>query len=168
MFTCGGKNIHPGAIETILEAHPAVAQACVVPVPDGGNDGGLAELYRARAHQLVRIPERVSFVEAAALPVAYGTAHRMMFTHGEVKEGEKVLILGVAGGVGVCCVQLAKHVGAEVIACAGSAEARAAAGSGCRSQTELRRTGFRRDMWTRFGKPNRRGQGATNGLDVWW
>ena len=41
-------------------------------------NGGLAELCKARAHQLVRIPDNVSFEQAAALPVAYGTAHRMM------------------------------------------------------------------------------------------
>ena len=72
--------------------------------------GGLAELCRARAHQLVRIPDGVSFSDAAALPVAYGTALRMMYTIGEVKKGEKVLILGASGGVGTCCVQLAKLV----------------------------------------------------------
>src|SRR6478672_3973414 len=84
--------------------------------------GGLAELCRARAHQLVKIPEGVSFSDAAALPVAYGTALRMMRTNGHVAAGEKVLILGASGGVGVCCVQLAKIAGAEVIACAGSEE----------------------------------------------
>ena len=71
-------------------------------------NGGLAELCKARAHQLVRIPDNVSFEQAAALPVAYGTAHRMMTTNGQVSAGEKVLVLGASGGVGVCCVQLAK------------------------------------------------------------
>ncbi|WP_420131950.1 quinone oxidoreductase family protein [Rhodopseudomonas sp.] len=85
-------------------------------------NGGLAELCKARAHQLLRVPDNVSFEQAAALPVAYGTAHRMMTTNGQVKAGEKVLILGASGGVGVCCVQLAKIAGAYVIACAGSAE----------------------------------------------
>ena len=47
--------------------------------------GGLAELCRARAHQLVRIPDDVSFVDAAALPVAYGTAHRMLVSKGNVR-----------------------------------------------------------------------------------
>src|SRR5205085_8111768 len=60
--------------------------------------GGLAELCRARAHQLVKIPEGVSFADAAALPVAYGTALRMMVTNGHVSKGEKVLILGASGG----------------------------------------------------------------------
>src|SRR6185369_4703222 len=83
-------------------------------------DGGLAELCKARAHQLVRIPEGVSFAQAAALPVAYGTALRMMVTNGHVAKGEKVLILGASGGVGVCCLQLAKMAGAEVVACAGT------------------------------------------------
>ena len=82
-------------------------------------NGGLAEFCKARAHQLVRIPENISFEQAAALPVAYGTAHRMMTTKGQVQAGEKVLILGASGGVGVCCVQLAKIAGAYVIACAG-------------------------------------------------
>ena len=85
-------------------------------------NGGLAELCKARAHQLVRIPDNVSFEQAAALPVAYGTAHRMMTTNGHVSAGEKVLILGASGGVGVCCVQLAKIAGASVFACAGSEE----------------------------------------------
>jgi len=85
-------------------------------------NGGLAELCRARAHQLMRIPDNVSLEQAAALPVAYGTAHRMMTTNGQVTAGEKVLILGASGGVGVCCVQLAKIAGAYVIACAGSEE----------------------------------------------
>ena len=62
---------------------------------------GLAELCRARAHQLIRIPDGVSFSDAAALPVAYGTALRMMVTNGQVAKGEKVLILGASGGVGV-------------------------------------------------------------------
>ena len=84
--------------------------------------GGLAERCKARAHQLIRIPEGVSYEQAAALPVAYGTALRMMQTIGQVLAGEKVLILGASGGVGVSCVQLAKLAGAEVIACAGSEE----------------------------------------------
>jgi alcohol dehydrogenase len=83
-------------------------------------NGGLAEFCRVPAHQLVRMPDGVSFEQAASLPVAYGTAHRMMFENGYVKEGESVLILGASGGVGTCCVILAKMAGAEVIACASS------------------------------------------------
>lgn len=84
--------------------------------------GGLAELCRVPEHQLVRLPDGVSFDDAAALPVAYGTALRMMQRIGQIKAGERVLILGASGGVGVCAVQLAKLAGAEVIACAGSRE----------------------------------------------
>ena len=60
--------------------------------------GGLAEYCRLRAHQLVRIPDGVSFDEAAALPCAYGTARRMMHSNGHIAAGEKVLILGASGG----------------------------------------------------------------------
>src|SRR6202166_236648 len=84
--------------------------------------GGLAELCRARAHQLVRIPDDASFVDAAALPVAYGTAHRMLISKGNVHQDERVMILGASGGVGVCCVQLASQAGAEVVVCASTAD----------------------------------------------
>ena len=84
-------------------------------------DGGMAEYCRVAAEQLLRMPETVTFEEAASLPVAYGTAHRMLLTHKTVQQGEKVLILGASGGVGTGCVILAKMLGAEVIACASSA-----------------------------------------------
>jgi 2-desacetyl-2-hydroxyethyl bacteriochlorophyllide A dehydrogenase len=83
-------------------------------------DGGLAEYVRVPAHMLVRIDDELSFAEAAAMPCAYGTAHRMMITRGRMQRGEKVLILGASGGVGSCCVQLAKSAGAVVIAAASS------------------------------------------------
>jgi alcohol dehydrogenase len=83
-------------------------------------DGGLAELVRVPVHMLVKLDPGIDYAEAAALPVAYGTAHRMMVTRGAIKPGETVLILGASGGVGTCCVQLAKQAGATVVACASS------------------------------------------------
>ena len=84
-------------------------------------DGGRAEFCAVLAEQLVPLPSAVSFEAASTLPLAYATAHRMMFARGNLQAGEKVLILGASGGVGTCCVLLAKMVGAEVIACASSA-----------------------------------------------
>src|SRR5215467_3319148 len=82
--------------------------------------GGLAEKCLVAQHQLIRMPDAVTYEDAAALPVAYGTAHRMLITHKTVKAGDKVLVLGASGGVGTGCVILAKMLGAEVIACASS------------------------------------------------
>jgi len=69
---------------------------------------------------LVRLPENISFNVGAAIPINYGTAHRMLFSRGRLKDGETILVLGASGGVGVACVQLASMVGASVIAAAGS------------------------------------------------
>lgn len=83
-------------------------------------DGGLAELVRVPAHMCIKLEDAVDFADAAALPTAYGTAHRMLLARGKLKAGETVLILGASGGVGTCCVQLAKMAGARVVACASS------------------------------------------------
>jgi len=129
--------------------------------------GGLAELCRARAHQLVKIPEGVSFSDAAALPVAYGTALRMMRTNGHVAAGEKVLILGASGGVGVCCLQLAKIAGAEVIACAGTdAKAQRLAALGADKTINYVEKDFMKEIFAMYGKPTRRGSGTDQGVDV--
>ncbi len=83
-------------------------------------DGGRAEYCCAWAASLIRIPDDVGFEDAAALPLAYATAHRMMVTRGQVSNADTVLVLGASGGVGTACVMLAKLAGARVIACAGS------------------------------------------------
>ena len=85
-------------------------------------NGGLCEFIVVPAGNLVPLPEEVSFEAAACLPIAYGTAWRMMVTRGKVGPTEKVLILGASGGVGTACVQIARMVGAEVFAAAGSAD----------------------------------------------
>lgn len=81
-------------------------------------NGGRAEYVAAHQSMLIEIPAAVTFEQAASLPLAYGTAYRMMITRGGVRSGDRVLVLGASGGVGVACVQIAKMVGAEVIACA--------------------------------------------------
>src|SRR5438105_4670698 len=62
-------------------------------------DGGMAQYCRVAADQLVAMPADVSFADAASLPVAYGTAHRMLITHQTVQAGERVIVLGASGGV---------------------------------------------------------------------
>ncbi|QVQ28368.1 quinone oxidoreductase family protein [Achromobacter deleyi] len=129
--------------------------------------GGLAELCRIPAHQLLRLPDEVSFEQAAALPVAYGTALRMMNRIGQVQPGEKVLILGASGGVGVCAVQLAKLAGAEVIACAGTAEkGEALRALGADHIILYTEEDFLKAVQERFGKPSRRRGGKPGGVDV--
>ena len=85
-------------------------------------NGGRAEYCTVHSDQLIRLPATVGYEAAACLPCAYATAYRMLLTRGQMKAGEKVLILGASGGVGTCCVLLAKMTGAEVIACASSTD----------------------------------------------
>lgn len=119
--------------------------------------GGLAEYCRVPAHQLVRMPDAVSFDDAAALPVAYGTAHRMMHTIGNIKAGETCLILGASGGVGTCCVLLAKKAGAEVVVCASTEEKLARlAELGADHGINYATTNYTKWVHEKYGKPYRR------------
>jgi 2-desacetyl-2-hydroxyethyl bacteriochlorophyllide A dehydrogenase len=120
-------------------------------------DGGMAEYCLVSVEQLIALPEKVGFDAAAALPVAYGTAHRMMITHKTIKAGDKVLILGASGGVGTACIVLAKLLGAEVIACAGSdAKAARLKELGADHVINYRDTDFSKWAIERYGKPQRR------------
>ncbi|TCL03040.1 MULTISPECIES: quinone oxidoreductase family protein [Sodalis] len=128
-------------------------------------DGGMAEYAAVDAKQLIRLPAGVDFPQAAALPVAYGTAHRMLVTHNTVKKGDRVLILGASGGVGTASVILAKHLGAEVIACAGSEEkAQALKALGADHVVNYRETDFSKWAIEHYGKPQRRSY--EGGVDV--
>jgi putative PIG3 family NAD(P)H quinone oxidoreductase len=84
--------------------------------------GGYAERAVVPHGQLLSIPSRLSFEQAAAVPEAFLTASEALFTTGQLSDGDWVLIHAAAGGVGSAAVQLAKSVGAHVIACVGSSE----------------------------------------------
>ncbi len=85
-------------------------------------NGAMAEYCTVRASQLMRLPDTVSYEDAACLPCAYGTAYRMLHTRGQIAAGQSILILGASGGVGNACVLLAKIAGLHVVAAAGDDE----------------------------------------------
>lgn len=82
--------------------------------------GGFAEQIGSPASGLVVLPEGLDFATAAALPVAYGTAHLALKMRGRLQAGEILAVHGAGGGAGLAAVQLGKLMGATVIACAGS------------------------------------------------
>jgi alcohol dehydrogenase len=120
-------------------------------------DGGMAEYCLVEADQLIAMPNGVTFEEAASLPVAYGTAHRMLITHNTVRKGDRVLILGASGGVGTGCVILSKLLGAEVIACASSAEKmEKLKAMGADETINYKDVDFSKWAIEKYGKPQRR------------
>ncbi len=76
--------------------------------------GGLAELVKARGASVVKLPDHISYDDAAAFILVNLTAWRMVVTQAQVRPGEDVLILGVGGGVSSTAVQIAKLCGARV------------------------------------------------------
>ncbi len=72
--------------------------------------GGHAELVCTGADLVRRMPDALSFIEAAAIPVAYATAVMLVSSYGHVRANERVLIHMAAGGVGVAAVQLCRRV----------------------------------------------------------
>ncbi len=84
--------------------------------------GGNAEYAVCDASSLMAVPQSVSFVDAASIPVVWGTVYHGLVTFGRVKGGEDVLIHAAGGGVGTIAVQWARALGARVIGTAGSDE----------------------------------------------
>lgn len=110
----GVTNVNPGD-RVLIDPH----------IPGKGalgedTTGGLAEYVKVPAINLIPLPEDISFDEAAALPIAYGTAWRMLITQGRLQANETIVILGASGGVGNAAVLIAKLAGARIIAAAGS------------------------------------------------
>lgn len=79
-----------------------------------------ANRVRTRALAVARKPADWSFAAAATVPTAFFTAYYALHELARLREGERVLIHGAAGGVGIAAIQLAKHLGAEIFATAGS------------------------------------------------
>ncbi len=84
--------------------------------------GAYAEEVVVEANRVYKIPDSMDFISAAGFPVTYGTAHGSFDWRAHLKAGEWLLVFGAAGGVGLTAVEIGKAMGAQVIACAGSAE----------------------------------------------
>ena len=84
--------------------------------------GGFGTHTIAPAERCMPLPPGFSFVDAAAFIMIYATSHHALIDRGQLKAGETVLVLGAAGGVGTAAIQIAKAVGAKVIAAASTDE----------------------------------------------
>ena len=85
--------------------------------------GGWAEYSAARAEQLMPLPERMTWEQAASVGVAFLTAYELIFPpYGKLKKGETLLVAGATSGVGVAAVQIGKALGCTVIGTSGSAD----------------------------------------------
>lgn len=85
------------------------------------HDGSFAEFLSVPTRNLLPLPDGLGFDEAACLPVAWGTAYRMLFTHAGVRAGDRVLVQGAGGGVASAAIKLALAAGAVVYATSRSA-----------------------------------------------
>jgi len=84
--------------------------------------GGFAEFIAVDATNLMKLPEQISFEEAAATPLVYQTAWRALISQVSIRPGDDVLILGASGGVGSASIQIAKLAGTNVIAVTSNTE----------------------------------------------
>lgn len=84
--------------------------------------GGYAEEVVVPSDALFPLPEGMTSDVAASLPIAYGTSYHALIDRADLQAGEKLLVLGAAGGVGMAAVQIGKALGARVIAAVSSEE----------------------------------------------
>lgn len=105
-----------GVVEGVGEGVKGVFKGDrVIAVPGWG---GLVERLAVPADSVIKMPDGMSFEEAAALIMTYGTSYYALKDRAQLKAGESLLILGAAGGVGSAAVELGKAMGARVVATA--------------------------------------------------
>jgi len=109
-----------------------------------GRDGALAEYLVAGVDRLATMPDDLGFEQAAALPVAAGTALQGVVDEAHLGAGQRILITGAAGGVGHFAVQIAKHLGAHVVAVCGAANGDFVRGLGADEIVDYARADFTR------------------------
>jgi len=109
-----------GVIEVLGEGVTGVTVGQRVAI--AGGSGGLADFGCFPAHKCVPVPDGMSSTDAAAFLIAYGTSHMALDYKARLRPGERLLVLGASGGVGLTAVELGHLMGAEVIACARGAE----------------------------------------------
>ena len=115
-FSCGDCDACARGEASLCRSYGILGESC---------DGTYRELLTLPAASCLPLPAGWSFAEGASFPLVATTSWRMCVTRGKLQDGETVLILGAAAGVGVICIQIAKMLGCRVIATASTEEKRA-------------------------------------------
>ncbi len=115
--------------------------------------GGAAEYVVVPARNLLEIPSRLSFEQAAAVPLVYQTAWRALISRARLAAGESILILGASGGVATAAVEIAKWRGATVYAVtAGREKAEKVRALGADEVIDRQAEDFSKAIWQRTGR----------------
>jgi NADPH:quinone reductase-like Zn-dependent oxidoreductase len=112
----------------------------------GTKFGGYASQVVVPAHDVVALPDGLTFEQGAAIPVNYATAWAALIRYGTLQAGERVLIHAAAGGVGIAATQIAKHSGAEVYGTASPGKHAAIAGFGVDHALDYTSPGWERGL----------------------
>lgn len=117
-FTPGGEA--SGLISAVGDgvAHLSVGQRVIAL----STHGAFAEKWAVPATGVIPIPNALDFESAAGFGLAYGTSYHALVQRARLEKGETVLVLGAAGGVGSAAIEIARHLGATVIAAASTVE----------------------------------------------
>ena len=110
--------------------------------PHFGRGGAFAEFVTVPARHLASAPSKIDLTESAGLPTAAGTAWQALFEGAFVDPGQTILVHAGAGGVGSFAIQLAKFIGARVVATASAAGAEVARALGADDVLDYRATDF--------------------------
>ncbi len=131
-----------------------------------GSSGGMSEKVVLNAATAYELPAERSFAEGAALILTYGTSIHALLDRGHIKEGDTLLILGAAGGVGLAAIELGVAFGARVIAAVSSEEkAKVAREAGASDVVIYGRAPFDKDQSKALSEAFKKAVGP-NGADI--
>ncbi|MGQ0562409.1 MAG: zinc-binding dehydrogenase [Gemmatimonadota bacterium] len=114
--------------------------------------GGFAEFVTVPPANLFPVPDEFSFEQAAATPLVFLTAWRGLVTRGRLKPGESVLITGASGGVASAAIQIARHVGAKVLAITTGENVERVRELGAERVYDRTEAAFAKQLWADTGK----------------
>jgi zinc-binding alcohol dehydrogenase/oxidoreductase len=117
-----GDGVEQFAVGDRVVVNPGIVHDGRITVIGEHTDGTYCELKAIPAGQLYPLAESLSFEEAAAFPLVFETAHRMLVTKAALHEGEWVLIWGIGGGVALAAFELCRALGARTVVTSSSAE----------------------------------------------
>jgi NADPH:quinone reductase-like Zn-dependent oxidoreductase len=117
-----GEGVDGFAVGERVVINPGLEHGATISVVGEHTEGTHCELKAIAAEQVFPLDERLSFEQAAAFPLVYETAYRMLVTRARLAAGEWVLIWGIGGGVATAAFEVARALGARTIVTSGSEE----------------------------------------------